>query len=241
MKKWIYRILLLICLGVFCFSAFNLYKIFQKQHQVDQEVETLKENIKVDNGYQVDWDSLKASNPDIVAWIYVPDCNINFPVVQTSDNDYYLNHSFSGEYNDLGAIFLAAENKSDFSDQNSVIYGHSVEGIGGMFTDLKNYDDQTFFNEHTTIYLFTPDGNYKGNVLAFAQAEDGSEFYALSYENSDEHIQKIKSLSEYTNDISTDGHLLTLSTCNLNYGLYSLQRYVLVTVLEPTDEPIVIE
>lgn len=110
----------------------------------------------------VDWASLKAINPDIVAWVYVPGTVINYPVVQGADNDEYLHKAFDGSTGWLasaGTIFLDAGNAPDFSDRNSALYGHHMND-GSMFASLANLNDQTQFDEHRDIYVLTPQGNY---------------------------------------------------------------------------------
>lgn len=111
MKKWIYRILLVVCLCVFGYSAYNLWDIYSQKQQVENETKQLEKSVikkKDKEEKQVldpDWSKLKGENEDIVAWIYVPDCDISFPVMQTKDNQFYLNHTVSKEYNDRGSIF----------------------------------------------------------------------------------------------------------------------------------------
>ena len=94
MKKWIYRILLVVCLCVFGYSAYNLWDIYSQKQQVENETKQLEKSVikkKDKEEKQVldpDWSKLKAENEDIVAWIYVPDCDISFPVMQTKDNQF---------------------------------------------------------------------------------------------------------------------------------------------------------
>lgn len=244
MKKWIYRIALVIALGVFAFSAYQLYTIYLGSKQVDNERDQLAQIAnKEKEGFEPDWQALKEQNPDIIAWIYVPGCdNISFPIVQGQDNSYYLDHTAMKEYNIRGAIFLDHETSGDFSEENNLVYGHSVDG-GGMFTSLDRFEDQTFFEDHSYFYLLTPKGNYKCPILAFSKTVEGSSFY-LKYEDHDtaDHKNKIMTDALYFRDLDvTEKNLITLSTCDLDYGFDSINRLVLVGVLEPTDEPIVIE
>lgn len=119
----------------------------------------------------VDWDALTAINPDIVAWIYVPDSPINYPVVQGDDNEEYLHKAFDGSTGWLasaGTIFLDSANAADFSDQNSALYGHHMND-GSMFASLSNWQNNDEFNAHRDIYLLTPQGNYRLKTFAMVK------------------------------------------------------------------------
>ena len=119
----------------------------------------------------VDWDALTAINPDIVAWIYVPGSPINYPVVQGDDNEEYLHKAFDGSTGWLasaGTIFLDSANASDFSDQNSALYGHHMND-GSMFASLSNWQNNDEFNAHRDIYLLTPQGNYRLKTFAMVK------------------------------------------------------------------------
>ena len=105
MKKWIYRIVFVVSLCVFGYSAYNLWDIYSQKQQVATQTKQLekkvikkkRENKVVKNVLEPDWAALQAENQDIVGWIYVPGCDISFPVMQSKDNEYYLNHTVSGE------------------------------------------------------------------------------------------------------------------------------------------------
>lgn len=240
MKNWLRRILLVICICVFGYCAFQLYGIYSDKKAIDDETEEYAKYIKSskeDKTYlNPDWDSLLQENSRIVAWVYVPDCEISFPVVQGDNDQFYLTHTTSGEYNERGAIFLEASANPDFQNDNSIIYGHSVQG-GGMFTDLSKYADQDFFNQHPRFYLLTPSVNYEVNVMTFAKTTDGSEYYTTSFGDfREETLNTMMSNALYSNAVDlTTGNLVTLSTCNLDYGFNSNQRYVLTGVLDPYE------
>ncbi len=119
----------------------------------------------------VDWDALRAVNPNIVAWIYIPDSPVNYPVVQGQDNQEYLHKAFDGSTGWLasaGTIFLDSNNASDFSDRNSALYGHHMND-GSMFASLSDWQNNDEFNSHRDIYLLTPQGNYR--LKAFAMVK----------------------------------------------------------------------
>ena len=244
MKKWIYRIIMLVCICVFGYSAFHLYQIYSDKHQVEQETQTYQKMATSSKDSQVlnpDWDALQQSAPDIVAWLYVPGCDINFPVVQGSDNSYYLDHTTGKQSSPYGSIFLDYKANNQFMDDNSIIYGHSVEG-GGMFTNLKNFTDESFFNKHDFFYLFTPNGNYKCTIYTFAKTTDSSSFYTTAFGSyRDETLAKWVSDAMYSRAVDTTStHFVSLSTCNLDYGFHSNQRYVLTGAMEAWTDPITV-
>lgn len=247
MKKWIYRIVLLAAICVFSFRAFQLYKIYKESKMIDQENEKLQEIAKIEDNANktltIDWTALKQSAPDVVGWVYVPGLDsVSFPIVQGSDNTYYLNHTTLGETNIRGSIFLDAGAAPDFSDENNVVYGHSVEG-GGMFTSMDRFEDASFFETHPVFYVLTPSQNYKCDVLAFSKTTEGTSFYTkYDLTQTTEHANEMISQATYSRNIPVEGkHFITLSTCDLDYGFDSINRLVLVGVMEPTTEPIQME
>lgn len=89
---------------------------------------------------------MKETNPDIYAWIEIPDTNVNYPIVQSADDDsYYLNHTIDGQEGYPGSIYTEKVNAKDFSDFNTVIYGHDMKD-GSMFKDLHKFEDADFLN-----------------------------------------------------------------------------------------------
>ena len=152
----------LIALGTIAFSywqgqdKYNTVAATAFEEPADIEATALSDVV-------IDWDALRAINPDTVGWVYVPGTMVNYPIVHTTNNDKYLNTDFLGETNWLasyGAIFLAAENTPDFSDANNIVYGHHMND-GSMFAQFADFRDQNTFNEHRTVYIFTPERNYK--------------------------------------------------------------------------------
>lgn len=107
----------------------------------------------------VDFEALKKNGPDIIGWITLPDSAINYPVTQTDNNEYYLRHLYDGTYNKAGCLFADYENQADFSDRNTIIYGHNMRD-GSMFAVLNQYDGQPYFDTHRQMYLVTPTGGY---------------------------------------------------------------------------------
>lgn len=245
MKKWLYRILMIVCIVVFCFSSYKLFVIFDQNHKLEKETEELEQFVvKKDDTNQkkvlnVDWESLKKKNDEIVAWVYMPECNISFPIVQGSDNSYYLTHTSKKEYNPYGAIFLNADNSFDFSDPNSIIFGHSTDD-GGMFTPLKKFNDSKFFSENPNYFILTPKQNYKCVNVSFAKTIEGSVYYNSVVD--DAMLAEVyQQATQVSDTIVKNKKLVTLSTCDLDYGFHSNHRLVLTSFLEEVDDKIYIE
>lgn len=138
----------------------------------------------------VDWDALRAVNPDIVAWVYVPDSPINYPVVQGDDNEEYLHKAFDGSTGWLasaGTIFLDSTNSPDFSDQNSALYGHHMND-GSMFASLSDWQNNDEFNAHRDIYVLTPQGNYRLKTFALVKTTGDDALVQTTF-SSDESYQ----------------------------------------------------
>ncbi|MEG2458824.1 MAG: sortase [Raoultibacter sp.] len=122
----------------------------------------------------LDWDALRKVNPDVVGWIYVPGTVANYPIVHTTNNEKYLTTDFRGDPGFLaqfGSIFLSAENTPSFLDANNIVYGHHMND-GSMFAFISGLFDNKAFNEHRTIYILTPDGNYKLSTFSLIACKD---------------------------------------------------------------------
>ena len=104
----------------------------------------------------INFEELMRENPDTIGWIRVPDTNIDYPIVQGEDNDFYLNHDFYGKENIAGAIYLDFESQGDFVGRNNVLYGHNMKN-GSMFKDIVRYKDPSYFKEHQYFSIYTPE------------------------------------------------------------------------------------
>jgi SrtB family sortase len=113
----------------------------------------------------VDFAALQRINPDVVGWLISKDTPINYPVVKSADNERYLRVLYDGAEGKVGTPFLDFESASDFTDRNSIIYGHNLLD-GSMFSCLTEYSDQAYFDEHPTMSLLVPDGAYEVEVFS---------------------------------------------------------------------------
>ena len=185
--------------------------------------------------YYIDWVSLREKNPDILAWIIVPGTVINYPIVQTTDNKVYLNTSFEGTKNACGTIFMNTYNRSDFSDLNTIIYGHNMRN-GSMFATINQYKSEEFYKQHDEVWILTPYWERKYHIISAHEATDGTETYAIEFDKNGgyaAHIasQVTQSLYDTGTGYSVDLPIVTLSTCT---GRGTLSRMVLIC--QPTYE-----
>lgn len=170
----------------------------------------------------VDFASLKEINPDIVGWIYIEGTEINYPVVQGEDNQYYLKHLFSGEWNSAGCIFLDSRNAADFSDRHSIIYGHHMKN-GTMFSGLTEYKKQEYYNGHPIALLLTPEQNFEIEIFAGYVASVQDEAWKVAFPSDPdftEWLEEARERSCFTSEITpaaTD-RILTLSTCSYEFN-----------------------
>ena len=169
---------------------------------------------------QVDFDALAEINPDIVGWIYIEGTDINYPVVQGTDNDYYLEHLFDGSYNPSGCIFLDYRCSADFSDRHSIIYGHHMNSKA-MFGKLMGYKDQTFYDEHSVALLVTPTAYYKIQLFSGYVSDNWGNAWELSLDDADhsawlDEIRE-KSCFETSYVPAPEDNIVTLSTCTYEF------------------------
>ena len=124
--RFFFWLIFFAALIVFLYSAFQLFKILKANWDEKREKDRIIEigNIPEDPEapFTINWEALKKENDQIKAWIIVPDTNISYPIVQGTDNDYYLHHTFGKQENYAGAVFIDYHNKPDFSDNNTLIY-----------------------------------------------------------------------------------------------------------------------
>ena len=170
----------------------------------------------------VDFQKLLSINEEVVAWISIPALELEYPVTQGEDNEYYLHYAYNKEPNFAGSIFLNFRNHADFQDQNTILYGHNMLN-GSMFGSLKHLDVST----HPKIIVYTPE-----SVLEYETVDNRiisvseKEYYQTSFQGED-FLAVLQGLSP---EISgADGErILTLSTCNGNSAQRRIVRCRLI-------------
>lgn len=159
---------LVLALSFLGYIAFTYWQGQQVYDDVAQHAQVDTDELAA---FDVDWEALRAINPDVVAWIYVPGTNINYPVCwRENDTEYYLWHNFNGDTSpqfgaEYGCPALSGANKPDFSDDINIISGHNLFN-GEMFSAFSTFNETDVFNEHRIIYLLTPDANYRLKTFA---------------------------------------------------------------------------
>ncbi len=184
----------------------------------------------------VDFDALLAENPDVMGWIYCEGTAIDYPVMQAEDNDYYLHRSFDGVYSTAGSIFVEAENRPGFADANTIVYGHHMRD-GSMFAGLENWADPGYYEEHPVLWLLTPEGDYRIDLIAGYTTSAASDTYTIFDEPGPELTAYLEAALEQSDFLSSvtpseDGRYVVLSTCAY---VFDNARYVLHGLLTPAD------
>lgn len=182
----------------------------------------------------VDFSALKKINPDVVAWLTAEGTEIDYPVVLGTDNDYYLRHLFTGERNKLGAIFMDYRNDGDFSDKNTILYGHNMKD-SSMFSSLTKYKEQGYYDSYPAMVLDTPNGNFKIELFAGILVDGSQESIQFDFkddqdfQNYTDSLKKASTFESHT-VLNADDHLITLCTCSYEFNN---ARYALFGKLVP--------
>lgn len=173
----------------------------------------------IDSSFGISWKALRKMNSEIVAWIEVPGADISYPVVQGTDDTYYLHHSFSREKDAFGTIFLGSVHKKDFQESHCFLYGHNMEG-NMMFANLNRYEEKEFWEECPEFYVYTPEKllNYRiFSVQQSAALSPGFQYgYKLGSKAYQEQLKTLSGNSLYKTEVSLDAEapMVTLVTCN---------------------------
>ncbi len=192
-----------------------------------------------DSDKKIDFTKLQAYNDELVAWIYVQGTQIDYPVArhEGEDQTFYLNYDMYKEPSYSGCIYMEDVNKADFSDNNTVIYGHNMKN-GSMFKGLHKFEDEEFFNKNKYIYIYLPDRTLVYEIFAAYMTDDTHILSAFDF--TDKKVYG-KYLSNVTNpqymgahtrkdtEITTDDQIITLSTC---VGGQPENRYLVQGVLK---------
>lgn len=244
MRKSVKTVLLCLLTIVLAVSGFKIYEIvseymkasYSYNDTADAVVSSVSQTDGITPPIEVDFETLVGENGSIVGWIYCEGTAINYPVVQGSDNSYYVRRLPDGTKSTAGSIFVDYRCAADCSDTNTILYGHNMKN-GSMFATIKKYGKQSFYDEHPVMWYFTPDETFMVELVAGYVTSTGSESFEMFTDTED--IQQYLSMSVekstfVTNaSIETAERVMTLATCSYEYDN---ARYVLVGVLLRCDK-----
>lgn len=172
----------------------------------------------------IDFDTLRETNPDVYAWITIPGTVIDYPILQhATDDSYYLNYTIDGVEGYPGCIYTEHVNSKDFTDNNTVIYGHNMRN-GTMFTDLHKFREADFFAKNDTVYIYTPEKQFTYKIFAAYLYDDRHLMNSFDFSDMDVYsdylleLQNIHSIDENANlrkdiTITESDKIITLITC----------------------------
>lgn len=242
-KTFFYLFLILFVLGLVAliYIVINSY-LPQRQNVVSGSSATSTQSEAPLPENPIDFATLKATNSDVYAWIRIPGTVIDYPVLQATDqdDDFYLNHDLDKKYKFAGSIYSEKKNSKDFSDRNTVLYGHNMLN-GTMFQNLHKFRNADFFEENQYIYIYTP-----GHILTYkiiAAYKYDSRHLLNTFDYSDntvfkDYLDYIKNpssmmVNKREAELDLNSKILTLSTC---IGDEKDYRYLVQGVLIK-DEP----
>ena len=216
MNKKIYM-LILITFIVFMLISGTFLVSWLSENKKTNSIRNKEEKhltIKKDNYYS-NSDILK-DNPETIGWLIVPGTKINYPVVQHSDNNYYLNHDFKHNYNSAGWIFMDYQNKLD--DQNIIIYGHHRHD-DSMFGSIDSLFDKEFYKNNANEIIFVTEKELLTyTIFSVYKASVKDTYNQPNYNNLAKKIDKFKKNSQinFKEEINENSQIITISTCSAN-------------------------
>lgn len=168
----------------------------------------------------MDFSALRQQNPDVLGWILIPGTRVSYPVVQGTDNSYYLDHTWRGGKNSVGAIFMDYRNSGDLSDFNTIIYGHRMNNRS-MFGTLSQYKSRSYWQAHPYVYLTDDSGTHRYEIFAAGEVSVDSDVYRLGLRSDSSRqsfLDSCLALSALNTGVTphTYDKVLTLSTCTGN-------------------------
>lgn len=245
MKTRIYALSEVFFISLLIFSLFKLGSAVCEYYRGDKIYEEAEESIidaggKGNSALKVNIAKLKETNPDVIAWIYIEDTPVSYPIVRGSDNKYYLKHTYNKKSSAFGSIFADHRNSADFSDANTLIYGHNTKN-GSMFGSLKKYKKEAYLKKHPNIYIICEDRTLKYRIFSVFTPDIYNRVYEIDRKSTEDlakweafvHSQSVVKTAENFSP-QGKGKYITLSTCvnNINEGL----RFVVTAELVSDTE-----
>ena len=200
-------------------------KVKEERKQIESDKETYTVNeVNLFRKYgkydinKVDFAELRKVNKDIIAWIMVDGTNVNYPVVKTDDNDYYLNHDIVKNMKASGWIFMDYRNETDLSNQNTIFYGHNLLNKTAFGSLANVFTDKWFKKSNHYVVVRTPDTKLVYQVFSCYYIDPEvyylqNVFYDMKYYKEFLDTIKGRSIYDFGLDVSAEDKIITLSTC----------------------------
>lgn len=232
------------CGGIFLFQQYQAGQqaLVEQESAPKPETETDDEETLEPN--PIDFTTLQSETPDLYAWIYIPNTNVNLPIMRSPvDDNYYLRRDTKGNDSVYGSIFTQSMNALDFSDPVTVVYGHATNN-GSMFDDLRKYQDKDFFDQHPDIYIYTPGHILHYQVISAYMYDDRHILNSFDFSDPTVRQQYFDSVLNPTSmtrnvregaTLDVDSKIIQLSTCPYVPNNSPL-RYIVTGVLVD-DQP----
>lgn len=247
-KKIVYYFLFLIPIPILIFSTFQIFlwlndtpktkgiinkieETTELNEYVSDTAEVIESDENPDTPYwnyikmnliDVDFNELKNINNDTVAWLFVGGTNVNYPVVQTDNNDYYLTHSFDKSNNKAGWLFMDYRNNNTAFDKNTIIYAHNRKDRT-MFGTLKNVLASSWYEDinNRVIKMSSENINTLWQIFSVYTIETTSDYIQTSFKSDEDYQEfinliKNRSTANFNTKVTTNDKILTLSTCHGN-------------------------
>ena len=231
--KILYVILVLACL--LCIGGMVLYLMQDNAEEVivEEQQEALKEEYVIEElpekelaELPIDFEGLWEINPEIYAWIRVPDTKIDYPILQHEGEDqgYYLTRDIYGENSQAGSIYTEHYNRKDFTDPNTLLYGHNMKN-GSMFHNVRYFAEREYFDEHEDLYIYVPGKILKYQIITCYEYDDRHILGSFDFSDEavfTEYLEEIMNpRSMYTMvregvELTPENRIVTLSTCVAN-------------------------
>lgn len=214
MKKFIKIVINIILISILTYSGYNIFIKMKDYKQADKIYSELKDTNKNKK------DNLSNLNSDFRFWISVDNTNINYPVVQYTDNYFYLYKDFYKNKLSSGTIFMDYRNKS-FEDKNLILYGHNMKN-DTMFNNIEKFKDADFFNGDNKIRVIDENKEYIYEVFSAYVTDPSYDYLVTKFDNNENfnsyinHIRE-KSLNTSNLSVNTSDKIITLSTCSYEF------------------------
>lgn len=197
-----------------------------------------QQNAQSEVPFQVDWDLLRSQNSDVIGWLYDPGGSISYPVMQTGDNEFYLHRGWDKQPNTAGSLFADPTAQAGVVHSNFIIWGHNMKD-GSMFASLQKYVDQSYYEQHPTMYYLTPTQNYRVELIAAHIVEGTLDNFPGYFSNDNDYGTYLNQITSHSffwtrSSVSTSNQLITLSTCDYSAN-YADPRFLVQGMLIPVN------